>query len=88
MALDESTTATALAGSVTAGTVIEENTFLLDGTATRDDSGGGSITAGDRVRQRLAVCLFLHIVGVAIVTQVYPRVRLRVGVVAQVVVGF
>lgn len=63
--------------SMPAGTVIEESTFLLDGTFTRDDSSRGA-TTGDRVRQRLAVCLFLYIVGVAIVTQVYPRVRLRV----------
>lgn len=82
MAQDESATATALAESVTAGTAIEENTLLLDGTVRSGDSDRG--TSGDRVRQRLAVCLFLHIVGVAIVTQVYPRVRLRVCVVAEV----
>lgn len=74
MALDESATVT-IAESVTAGTVIEENTLLLDASARRDDNGDDTTTTGDRVRQRLAVCLFLHIVGVAIVTQVYPRVR-------------
>lgn len=58
---------------------------LLDGVMRNNSSeGAATVTTGDRVRQRLAVCLFLHIVGVAIVTQVYPRVRLRVCVVAEV----
>lgn len=75
MAQNESATATV--DFITGGSVIEENTLLLD-PATREDSGGMTLTTkkGDRVRQRLAVCLFLHIVGVAIVTQVYPRVSL------------
>lgn len=88
MALDEIATAPTQDESVTAGAVTEESTLLLDGTNTAvDDSGnsGTTITTGDRVRQRLAVCLFLHIVGVAIVTQVYPRVRIGVRVAAEVV---
>eukprot|EP00752_Nemacystus_decipiens_P005145 g4668.t1 len=77
MAQDESATATTPAENVTAAGTTEENTLLLDETVSRGDcSRGPIITTGDRVRQRLAVCLFLHIVGVAIVTQVYPRVVL------------
>lgn len=60
-------------------TAVEENTLLLDAAAAgRDDEscsrGTSGASTGDRVRRRLAVCLFLHIAGVAIVTQVYPRV--------------
>lgn len=52
---------------------------LLDGTAaTRASDGGAAATRGlnkgDRVRRRLSVCLFLHIVGVTIISQVYPKV--------------
>lgn len=70
-----------LAEGLTADTAVEENTLLLDAAARDDQScnaganaGGGDAAAGGRVRRRLAVCLFLHIVGVAVVTQVYPRV--------------
>lgn len=60
--------------SVTAGTVVEENTLLLQSPTAAGEPEPGTATPGDRVRKRLAVCLFLHIVGVAIVLQVYPRV--------------
>lgn len=73
--LDESATAT-LSQSFTAGTVIEQNMLRLSAAVTLDDSRGATVTSGDRVRRRLAMCFFLHIAGVAIVTQVYPRVRL------------
>lgn len=79
-----------LAEGVTIDTAtVEEDALLLDATTTtaaRDDetqqcrgtNGGGSnrgsASAGEQVRRRLAVCLFLHIAGVAVVTQVYPRV--------------
>lgn len=76
MAQDESAAAMTLAENVAAGTGIEENALLLARDESSNSSGG--VTIGDRVRQRLAVCLFLYIVGVAIVTQVYPRVRLFV----------
>eukprot|EP00903_Cladosiphon_okamuranus_P016907 g15586.t1 len=75
MALEDSDTATTSAERAPVETTVEESTFLLDETITRDDKSKG-VTIGDRVRQRLAVCLFLHIVGLAIVTQVYPRVVL------------
>ncbi|CAM9784329.1 unnamed protein product, partial [Ectocarpus fasciculatus] len=65
-----------------------ENSLLLDDTATTSDGGAAACAAttagvprglnkGDRVRRRLAVCLFLHIVGVAIIAQVYPKVVLE-----------
>lgn len=51
---------------------VEENTNLLN--ALDDRRVNPSVSKGDRVRRRLSLCLFLHIAGVAIVTQVYPRV--------------
>lgn len=59
-----------------------ENSLLLDdGTAaTTSDVGAAAasvprgLNRGDRVRRRLSVCLFLHIVGVAIIAQVFPKV--------------
>lgn len=83
MALNESATAT-LVEDDTVGTMIEENALLRDATVTRHDNGGAATTAGDRVRQRLAVCFFLHTVAGAVLGQVYPRVRPRICAVADV----
>ncbi|CAN0218419.1 unnamed protein product [Ectocarpus sp. 12 AP-2014] len=62
-----------------------ENALLLDGTPSTTGSEVGAaatsvsrgLNKGDRVRRRLSVCLFLHIVGVAIISQVYPKVVLE-----------
>lgn len=54
----------------------EEETGLL--TVNGNDGSNGSTKrteTGYQVRRRLAVCLFLHITGVAIVTQIYPKVK-------------
>lgn len=80
MALHKSAVPT-LAESVAEGTVIEEHTLRLYTTVTRDgNEGGASIKTGDRVRRRLAVCIFLHTAGVAIADQVVARVRRRMRV--------
>lgn len=57
----------------------EEETELLTASNGNDGSNNSSSTknteTGDQVRRRLAVCLFLHIAGVAIITQIYPKVK-------------